>query len=98
VVCICRYAATPGILIFSSLGPEKQCINEPFRLLLVANGVWRSMSRSGNVWNNAAMESSFSSLKIERAARKMYRTRARRRKWQARAGQAARRLGWRTIA
>ena len=33
------------------------------------------MSRSGNVWDNAAMESFFSSLKIERAARKTYRTR-----------------------
>ena len=32
-------------------------------------------SRSGNVWDNAAMESFFSSLKTERTARKMYRTR-----------------------
>ena len=34
-----------------------------------------SMSRSGNVWDNAAMESFFSSLKTERTARKTYRTR-----------------------
>jgi putative transposase len=34
-----------------------------------------SMSRSGNVWDNAAMESFFSSLKTERTARKVYRTR-----------------------
>jgi putative transposase len=33
------------------------------------------MSRSGNVWDNAAMESFFSSLKTERTARKVYRTR-----------------------
>jgi putative transposase len=33
------------------------------------------MSRSGNVWDNAAMESFFSSLKTERLARKIYRTR-----------------------
>jgi putative transposase len=32
-------------------------------------------SRSGNVWDNAAMESFFSSLKTERTARKTYRTR-----------------------
>ena len=32
-------------------------------------------SRSGNVWDNAAMESFFSSLKTERTARKMYRSR-----------------------
>ena len=34
-----------------------------------------SMSRSGNCWDNAAMESFFSSLKTERTARKTYRTR-----------------------
>ena len=39
------------------------------------NGVTCSMSRAGNVWDNAAMESSFSSLKTERTARKTYRTR-----------------------
>jgi hypothetical protein len=33
------------------------------------------MSRVGNVWDNAAMESFFSSLKIERIGRKVYRTR-----------------------
>ena len=33
------------------------------------------MSRSGNVWDNAAMESFFSTLKTERIARKTYRTR-----------------------
>lgn len=39
------------------------------------NGVICSMSRSGNVWNNAAMESFFSSLKTERIKSKVYRTR-----------------------
>jgi putative transposase len=33
------------------------------------------MSRSGSVWDNAAMESFFSSLKTERTGRKTYRTR-----------------------
>ncbi len=33
------------------------------------------MSRAGNVWDNAAMESFFSSMKIERTERKTYRTR-----------------------
>ena len=33
------------------------------------------MSRSGNVWDNAAMESFFSSLKTERTGNKTYRTR-----------------------
>ena len=38
-------------------------------------GIVCSMSRSGNIWDNAAMESFFSSLKTERTARKTYRTR-----------------------
>jgi integrase-like protein len=42
---------------------------------ITRHGVVCSMSRSGNVWDNAAMESSFSSLKTERMARKTYRTR-----------------------
>ena len=33
------------------------------------------MSRSGHVWDNAAIESLFSSLKTERTTRKTYRTR-----------------------
>ena len=33
------------------------------------------MSRSGNCWDNAAMESFFSSLKTERIRRKVYRSR-----------------------
>jgi len=39
------------------------------------HGVVCSMSRFGNVWDNAAMESFFSSLKTERTARKVYRSR-----------------------
>ncbi len=35
----------------------------------------RVVSRSGNVWDNAAMESFFSSLKTERLYRRTYRTR-----------------------
>jgi putative transposase len=33
---------------------------------MAEHGVTCSLSRSGNVWDNAAMESFFSSLKIER--------------------------------
>jgi len=40
------------------------------------NGVTCSMSRSGNVWDNAAMESFFSSLKTERIGKKVFGTRA----------------------
>ncbi len=52
-----------------------QYTSEQFQKLMVDHGVICSMSRSGNVWDNAAMESFFSSLKTERTARKTYRTR-----------------------
>jgi putative transposase len=52
-----------------------QYTSEQFQRLMADNGVVCSMSRSGNVWDNAAMESFFSSLKTERIGKKVYRTR-----------------------
>ena len=52
-----------------------QYTSEQFQRLMADHGVVCSMSRSGNVWDNAAMESFFSSLKTERTARKTYRSR-----------------------
>jgi putative transposase len=52
-----------------------QYTSEQFQRLIADHGVDCSMSRSGNVWDNAAMESFFSSLKTERIGRKVYRTR-----------------------
>ena len=52
-----------------------QYTSEPFQRLMADHGIACSMSRSGNVWDNAAMESFFSSLKIERIRRRIYRTR-----------------------
>ena len=52
-----------------------QYVSEQFQRLMADSGIVCSMSRSGNVWDNAAMESFFSSLKTERTERKTYRTR-----------------------
>ena len=52
-----------------------QYTSEQFQRLMADHGITCSMSLSGNVWDNAAMESFFSSLKTERCARKVYRTR-----------------------
>jgi len=52
-----------------------QYTSEWFQELLQAQGITCSMSRSGNVWDNSALESFFSSLKTERTAYKVYRTR-----------------------
>lgn len=45
------------------------------RGLLKEQGITCSMSRAGEVWDNSAMESFFSSLKTERTAKKVYRSR-----------------------
>ena len=47
-----------------------QYSSEQFQRLMADSGIVCSMSRSGNVWDNAAMESFFSSLKTEQTARK----------------------------
>ena len=64
----------PGALLHHS-DQGSQYTSEQFQRLMTENGVTCSMSRSGNCWDNAAMESFFSSLKTERIARKAYRTR-----------------------
>lgn len=52
-----------------------QYTSEHFQELLKDQGITCSMSRAGEVWDNSAMESFFSSLKTERTARKVYRSR-----------------------
>ena len=48
-----------------------QYTSEQFQRLMADHGVTCCLSRSGNVWDNAAMESFFSSLKTERMAGKV---------------------------
>jgi len=52
-----------------------QYASKQFQRLLTDHDIACSMSRSGNVWDNAAMESFLSSLKAERTARTTCRTR-----------------------
>ena len=73
VMAIWRRGKPDALLHHSDRG--SQYTSEQFQRLMADNGVTCSMSRSGNVWDNAAMESFFSSLKTERTARKTYRTR-----------------------
>ncbi len=73
VMAIWRRGKPDALLHHSDQG--SQYTSEQFQRLMADNGVTCSMSRSGNVWDNAAMESFFSSLKTERVARKTYRTR-----------------------
>lgn len=73
IMAIWRRGKPDGLLHHSDQG--SQYTSEQFQRLMAEHGITCSMSRSGNVWDNAAMESFFSSLKTERAARKGYRTR-----------------------
>lgn len=52
-----------------------QYTSEDCQRLMAEHGIICSLSRAGNVWDNAAMESFFSTLKVERVKRKTYRTR-----------------------
>ena len=73
ITAIWRRGRPDSLLHHSDQG--SQYTSEQFQRLMADHGITCSMSRSGNVWDNAAMESFFSSLKTERTARKVYRTR-----------------------
>src|ERR1700677_3931375 len=66
-----RRRSKPDALLHHS-DQGSQYASDQFQRLMADNGVVCSMSRSGNVWDNAAMESFFSSLKTERIGRKVY--------------------------
>ncbi len=69
IMAIWRRGKPDGLLHHSDQG--SQYTSEPFQRLMADHGITGSMSRSGNVWDNAAMESFFSPLKTERTARKV---------------------------
>jgi len=74
IMAIWRRGTPDALLHHSDQG--SQYTSEQFQRLMADNGVTCSMSRSGNCWDNAAMESFFSSLKTERIGKKVYRSRA----------------------
>ncbi|MGH7593358.1 MAG: IS3 family transposase [Gemmatimonadales bacterium] len=73
MTAIWRRGSGHALLHHSDRG--SQYTADSFQRLLRDLGVTCSMSRSGNVWDNSAMESFFSSLKTERTARTTYATR-----------------------
>jgi hypothetical protein len=68
VMAIWRRGKPDALLHHSDRG--SQYTSEQFQRQMADNGVVCSMSRSGNVWDNAAMESFFSSVKAERTGNK----------------------------
>ena len=73
MMAVWRRGKPAALLHHSDQG--SQYTSEHFQELLKEQGITCSMSRAGEVWDNSAMESFFSSLKTERTARKVYRTR-----------------------
>jgi putative transposase len=70
-----RCYALPNRTVLRRPVEPGQYASEQFQRLLADHGITCSMSRSGDMWDNSAMESFFSSLKIERVNRRVYATR-----------------------
>lgn len=73
MIAVWRRGKADALLHHSDLGGQFT-INQ-FQRLLADHGIACSMSRAGNVWDKSALESFFSSLKTERTARQVDRSR-----------------------
>ena len=73
MVCI-NGSPEPGLLHHSDRG--SQYASGDYQKLLKSTGIVCSMSRKGNCWDNAAMESFFATLKTELVYHRDYETRA----------------------
>lgn len=63
---------SPGLIVHSDRGTQYR--SNEYVGFLESNGITRSMSRKGNCWDNAAMESFYSRLKVELIYAKNYRS------------------------
>jgi putative transposase len=72
-MAIWRRRPEPGVVVHSDRG--SQYASGDYQALLEANGFLCSMSRKGDCYDNAAMESFFHSLKVEQINDRRYRTR-----------------------
>ena len=72
-MAINRRQPSPGLIHHSDRGI--QYASEEFRGALTTHGMVASMSRKGNCYDNAAMESFFHTLKTELVSHEHYRTR-----------------------
>lgn len=69
-----RTSPSAGLIVHSDRG--SQYASEAYRTILRARGFRQSMSRKGNCWDNAPMESFFKTLKVELIYQEHYTTRA----------------------
>jgi transposase InsO family protein len=73
-IAVERQQPAPGLIHHSDRGIQYPA--EAYRQALAASGVTPSMSRKGDCWDNAPMESFFHTLMAERADHWVYATRA----------------------
>ena len=73
LMALWRRGTTEELVHHSDQG--SQYTSDAFQRLLTEHGIECSMSRRGDCWDNAAMESFFSTMKTERLSRRTYRTR-----------------------
>ena len=73
-MAIQRQRPAPGLIHHSDRGIQYAA--EAYRQALAGSGITPSMSRKGDCWDNAPMESFFHTLKTERVHHRIYATRA----------------------
>lgn len=73
-MAIARQKPAPGLIHHSDRGIQYAA--EAYRSALAQSGITPSMSRKGDCWDNAPMESFFHTLKTERVHHRVYATRA----------------------
>ena len=73
-MAIARQKPAPGLIHHSDRGIQYAA--EAYRAALARAGITPSMSRKGDCWDNAPMESFFHTLKTERVHHRIYATRA----------------------
>lgn len=69
---IARQQPKPGLLLHSDRGVQYS--SDAYRGILRQQGFRQSMSRKGNCWDNAPMESFFKTMKVELVYREQYAT------------------------
>lgn len=69
------WRSRPATEVFVQSDQGSQYSSNDFKRFCQAHGLVPSMSRRGNCWDNAVMESFFSSLKKERIGKPIYKTR-----------------------
>jgi len=62
-MAIARRQVEPGLILHSDRGVQYR--SSEYQYLLINEGIRPSMSRKGNCWDNAVMESFFARLKVE---------------------------------